>query len=66
MPVGFHQQQRFAIQGQANLREILNAMDRGSIQKFQRAGHDFGRDNVRYGLCCLVHLRERGDESLFG
>ena len=35
MAVGFHQQQRLAIQRQADLGVILHAMDGGAVQEFR-------------------------------
>ena len=37
MSVGFHQKHGFAIQGKPDLREILDAADRGAVEKLEGA-----------------------------
>ena len=66
MAVGFHQQQRLAIQRQADLGEVLDAMDRGAVEELQRAGDDLRGDDVGDRLRGLVHLGEGGDHGLLG
>ena len=45
MAVGFHQQQRFAIQRQTDLRVGFNAMNRHAVEELQRAGNDLRGDD---------------------
>ena len=66
MAVGLHEQQRLAIERQADLGEVLDAVDGGAVEELQRAGDDLGRDDVGDGLRGLVHLREGGDQGLLG
>ena len=47
--------ERLAIERQADLREILDAMNRRAIQKLQRAGNDLRGDDVRDGLRRGIH-----------
>ena len=46
MAVGLHEQQGFAIERQADLREVLDAVDRRAVEKLQRAGNDLRGDDV--------------------
>ena len=50
MAVGFHEQQRLAIERQADLRVILHAADRHAVEKLQRAGDDLRRDDGGDGV----------------
>lgn len=43
--VRFDEQERFAIERQADVRVIFDAMDGSAIEKFKSAGNDFGRND---------------------
>ena len=43
--VGFHQQHRFAVGRQADVRVVLDAAGRHPVEKLQRAGNDPRRDD---------------------
>ena len=66
MAVGLHQQQRLAIQRQADFGVVLDATDGRAVQKLQRAGDDLRGDDVGHRLRGLVHLREGGHHGALG
>ena len=56
--------QGFAVERQADLREILDAVDRRAVEELQCAGDDLRGDDVADGLRGGVHRAERGDHRL--
>ena len=55
MAVGLHQQQRFAVERQADLGEILDAADRHAVEELERAGDDFRGNDRRHGARGVFH-----------
>lgn len=66
VPVGLHEEQGFAVERQADLREVLDAVNGGAVEELQRAGDDLGGDDVADGLRGGVHRAEGGDHRLLG
>ena len=65
MAVGFHQQQRLAIQRQADFGVVLDAMNGGAVQELQRAGNDLRGDDGRDGLSRAGPFARRSRASFF-
>lgn len=66
MAVGLHEEKRFAIERQADLRVIFDTMNGGAVEELQSAGNDLRGDDGGDGFGGVVHLREGRNHRFLG
>ncbi len=63
MPVGFHEENGFTIEGEADASKLFDAADGVAVEELEGAGDDSGRDDAGDGFGGVFHAGERGQHG---